>query len=176
MFRSKPLRAWCVSAALACSLAPGAVRAEVSCPAPTATTDPSPIVVVAPKASLSVRVANTAVTREYGLMCVRSLAPRSGMIFVFSDGDQRRSFWMKNTLIPLDMVFVRKGGRVDSVSSNVPATTVATNELDIPWRYGVGTYVIELAAGEATRDGIVAGSHLDVSHVGSSKDPPIIQR
>jgi uncharacterized membrane protein (UPF0127 family) len=77
---------------------------------------------------------------------------------------------MKNTLIPLDMVFVRKNGRVDTVAANVPSTTPATTDLDIPWRYGIGTYVIELAAGEAARDGIVRGARLDVSRVGPSKD------
>jgi len=150
--------------------APVAARAATPCPAPSATPDPVPVHVVAPKATLTVRVANSYATREYGLMCVTSLAPHSGMIFVFSPPDRRQSFWMKNTLIPLDMVFVRKNGTVDSVAANVPSTTPDTADLDIPWRYGTGSYVIELAAGEAAKDGIAAGAHLDVSRVGKSKD------
>ncbi len=144
--------------------------AQTACPTPSATTNPQPVAVQAPKATLSLRVADTVETREYGLMCVRELAPDAGMIFVFGDGDQRRSFWMKNTLISLDMVFVRKNGRVDSVAANVPAQTVNTPELALPWRYGVGTYVIELAGGEAAKAGIAAGAHLDVSHVGPAKN------
>jgi uncharacterized membrane protein (UPF0127 family) len=161
-----------VAALALAAAAPVAAGAQTpaACPTPSATTNPVPVAVVAPKATLSVRVADTGATREYGLMCVRSLAPHTGMIFVFGDGDLRRSFWMKNTLVPLDMVFVRKGGRVSSVAADVPATTPATADLDIPWRYGTGTYVIELAAGEAAQDGIVAGAQLDVSRVGKSKD------
>jgi uncharacterized membrane protein (UPF0127 family) len=165
MIRTALLAAFLIAAAT-----PAAFADDATCPAPTATTNPQPITITAPKAALAVRVANTYATREYGLMCITSLAPHTGMVFVFSDGDLRRSFWMKNTLIPLDMVFVRKNGRVDTVAANVPSTTPATTDLDIPWRYGIGTYVIELAAGEAARDGIVRGAHLDVSRVGPSKD------
>ena len=73
------------------------------------------------------------------------------MIFVFTDGDNFRDFWMKNTLIPLDMVFVSKNGRVNDLRANVPATNVDTPDDKIPHRDGTGTYVIELAAGEAAR-------------------------
>ena len=155
---------------LALGSAPIAVRAATACPTPTATTNPQPVMVAAPKATLSLRVANTWGTREYGLMCVRQLGANEGMIFVFSTGDQRQSFWMKNTLIPLDMVFVRKNGRVDSIAANVPSTTPDTTDLDIPWRYGTGAYVIELAAGEAARAGIVPGTHLDLTPAGKAKD------
>ena len=156
--------------ALTFALAPAGARAAATCPAPAATTDPQPVMIAAPRATLALRVANTWPTKEYGLMCVTELAPHSGMIFVFSGGDRRQSFWMKDTLIPLDMVFVRGGGRVDSVAANVPSTTPDTADLDIPWRYGTGSYVIELAAGEAARAGIVAGTRLDLARVGKARE------
>jgi len=56
-------------------------------------------------------------------MCVRALPARTGMIFVFNDGDNYRDFWMKNTLIPLDMVWASKNGRVNDVRANVPQRT-----------------------------------------------------
>lgn len=123
----------------------------------------TPVHVRAPNEVLSLRIADTPSKREFGLMCVRSLAPHTGMVFVFADGDNYRDFWMKNTLIPLDMVFVAKNGRVNDVSANVPSTTVDTPDDKIPHRAGTGDYVIELAAGEAARAGIKPGTMLDVS-------------
>jgi uncharacterized membrane protein (UPF0127 family) len=77
---------------------------------------------------------------------------------------------MKNTLIPLDMIWVLKNGRVDTVHANVPSTTVDTPDEKIPTRTGTGSYVIELAAGEAAKAGIKPGAMLDVSSVPPSKD------
>jgi hypothetical protein len=120
--------------------------------------------------TLNLRVADTYAKREYGLMCVRSLDPASGMIFVFTDGNQHRDFWMKNTLIPLDMLFVAKDGRVTSIAANVPATTVTTADEKIPRRAGTGTYVIELGAGDAAREHIAPGMRLDVSRITPAKE------
>jgi uncharacterized membrane protein (UPF0127 family) len=131
---------------------------------------PVPVHVKAPSETLELRVADTTSKREYGLMCVRMLPARTGMIFVFSDGDNFRDFWMKNTLIPLDMVFVSKSGLVNDVRPNVPATKVDTPDDKIPHRDGTGSYVIELAAGEAARAGISKGTLLDVSAVTPGKD------
>jgi len=129
------------------------------------TAGPTPVRVRTPAEVLDLRVADTPSKREYGLMCVRALPPRTGMIFVFPDGDNFRDFWMKNTLIPLDMVFVSKDGKVNTVRANVPATRVDTPDDKIPHRDGTGTFVIELAAGEAARAGIKRGTVLDISSV-----------
>jgi uncharacterized protein len=129
-----------------------------------------PVHVRAPAEVLELRVADTVSKRQYGLMCVRALPARTGMIFVFPDGDNFRDFWMKNTLIPLDMVFVSKNGLVNDVRANVPATKVDTPDERIPHRDGTGSYVIELAAGEAARAGITKGAMLDVSAVGTGKE------
>ena len=96
--------------------------------------------------------------------------PQTGMIFVFRGGDYEHDFWMKNTLIPLDMVWVLADGVVTTVAAHVPATTVDTHDAKIQHRSGKGSYVIELAAGEAARDGIKPGVRLDLSKVGSAKD------
>ena len=117
-----------LAAALALMLLPAGVVAQPT-PAGCVTSQTAsavPVRVRAPAETLDLRVADTPSKREHGLMCVRSLPPRTGMIFVFGDGDNYRDFWMKNTLIPLDMVFVSKNGRVNEVRANVPATTVDT--------------------------------------------------
>jgi uncharacterized membrane protein (UPF0127 family) len=161
-----------MAAGLAFALAPGAAGAQAT---PAAcktgqTANPVPIHVRAPDEMLDLRIADTVEKREYGLMCVRSLPARGGMIFIFNDGDNYRDFWMKNTLIPLDMVWVSKSGRVNDVRANVPSTNVDTPDERIPHRSGTGSYVIELAAGEAARAGIKPGTLLDVSAVPAGKD------
>ncbi|GAC1301387.1 MAG: hypothetical protein NVSMB19_09440 [Vulcanimicrobiaceae bacterium] len=115
--------------------------------------------VAAPAARLHLAVADDERTRETGLMCVTRLRGQRGMIFVFPR-DDTWEFWMKNTLVPLDMVWVDAGGEVTAVAAGVPAATVTTRDAALPRRRGRGTYVIELGANEAAADGIRIGTHL----------------
>jgi uncharacterized membrane protein (UPF0127 family) len=114
------------------------------------------ITLAAPAEKLTLAVAATESDRELGLMCVTSLAPHHGMIFVFPSAAQQ-GFWMKLTLIPLDMVWLAPDGTVTSVAANVPASTLDTSEKSVARRYGQGQYVVELRAGEAQSDGIKKG-------------------
>ncbi len=121
-----------------------------------------PLVLVdgtAPRATLRLAVADDVVSREYGLMCVLRLRPQHGMIFVFSR-ESDWEFWMKNTLVPLDMIWVRSDGTVTTVAADVPASTRTAPSATLARRRGRGLYVIELRANEAAADGIVVGSHL----------------
>ncbi len=114
------------------------------------------VVIVTPSESLTVAVANSYPLREHGLMFRTALEPHTGMLFVFPS-ENVVEFWMKNTLIPLDMVFVDRNGVVTTVAANVPATTPATLERDIPRRSGRAKFVLELRAGEAAGDGLKPG-------------------
>jgi uncharacterized membrane protein (UPF0127 family) len=116
----------------------------------------------APSAPLKLAVAGDETSREFGLMCVVRLQRHVGMLFVF-DKDSKQEFWMKNTLIPLDMVWVRADGTVDTVAPNVPKSTRETPDDVVARRGGFGKYVIELGAGEAAADGITVGSTLNVA-------------
>lgn len=119
-----------------------------------------PVVAVqAPKAELHLQLAVTEPQRERGLMDVKHLAPHTGMIFVF-DADAPVAFWMKDTLIPLDMVFVGADGTVRKVFANVPVVPPALPDDKIPLEEGTAKYVIELPAGEAASDGLRAGTRL----------------
>jgi hypothetical protein len=114
----------------------------------------------APRGPIALVVVNDEAARERGLMCVVLVPARRGMLFVFPPPDAQQGFWMKNTLVPLDMVFVRGDGTVSSIAANVPATPSGTPDDKVARAGGLGRYVIELAAGEAARLGIVAGTKL----------------
>lgn len=122
------------------------------------------ITVHAPRHDLVLEVARTEAQREHGLMDRKTLAPQTGMLFVF-DGDQPVAFWMKDTLVPLDMVFVAADGRVRRVFANVPVVAPSLADDRIPRESATAQYVIELPAGEAATDGIAAGVRLDVHGV-----------
>ena len=66
---------------------------------------------------VDVEVANTLAEQEYGLMNRTSLGQYDGMLFVFAS-DRELSFWMKDTLIPLDMVFVNRSGTIVDINKN----------------------------------------------------------
>jgi len=92
--------------------------------------------------------------RARGLMHVRSLPQTTGMLFVYEHASIR-SMWMKNTYIPLDIVFARADGTVASVVRNtepLSLRSIASNE--------PVTFVLELNAGAAARLFIDRGSRL----------------
>ncbi len=126
---------------------------------------PMPVVVVhAPNADLHLEVAVTSAQQERGLMGRTAIAPHAGMLFVF-DTDERVEFWMKNTLVPLDMIFVGADGKVRTVFRNVATAPPALPDADIPREGATAKYVIELGANEADRDGIRAGVRLAIPNV-----------
>jgi uncharacterized membrane protein (UPF0127 family) len=122
------------------------------------------VVVHAPKADLTLEVARTAAQREHGLMNRTELAPHTGMIFVF-ERDAFVDFWMKNTLLPLDMIFIAADGTVRRVYANVPVLHPQPSDDRIPVEGAAARYVIELRAGEAAKDGISDGVKLDLHDV-----------
>jgi uncharacterized protein len=122
------------------------------------------IPVRAPHADLTLEVAATPAQRQHGLMYRTAVPPHTGMIFVF-DRDDTVAFWMKNTLVPLDMIFVAADGTVRRVFANVPVLKGNPADGYIPLEAARAKYVIELRAGEAASDGIAAGVKLDLHGV-----------
>jgi uncharacterized membrane protein (UPF0127 family) len=101
-----------------------------------------------------VEVADTDAAREYGLMYRKSLAPNRGMLFDFKS-PQPVAFWMKNTLIPLDMLFIASDGRVISIARN--ATPMS--ETPIP-SGGDVLGVLEIRGGRAAEIGVEPGDRV----------------
>lgn len=124
------------------------------------------VVVHAPRADLTLEVASTDVERARGLMNRTSVPEHTGMLFVFQ-GDDPVDFWMKDTLVPLDMIFVAADGTVRRVYADVPVLDASVDDGAIPRESGRAKYVIELRAGEAANDGIASGVRLDLHSVPS---------
>jgi uncharacterized membrane protein (UPF0127 family) len=102
----------------------------------------------------TVEVARTPEEQAHGLMDRQSLAPDRGMIFPYEPA-QPVGFWMKNTLIPLDMIFVAPGGRILRIEANtVPLS------LDPVGSGDAVEAVLEIAGGRSAELGIAAGDQI----------------
>ena len=100
--------------------------------------------------------------QERGLMFRESLPPLSGMLFVF-DAPAPHHFWMKNTMIPLDMIWMDEAGKIIFVSPDTPpckADPCATYGPDAPAKQ-----VLEIAGGKAKAEGVSAGAVLKIEGV-----------
>ncbi len=102
----------------------------------------------------SVEIADTEAERSRGLMDREEMPSASGMLFVY-DQPTRAVFWMKNTLLPLDMVFVDASGLVTKVHSDA----IPNDETPIDGGEGV-SFVLEINGGMAKRMGISAGNQM----------------
>ena len=105
-------------------------------------------------ARFAVEVADDGAERAQGLMFREHMATSAGMLFVY-DKPQRAMFWMKNTVIPLDMVFADPSG----VVTTVHADAVPGDETPIDGGDGV-QLILEINGGLAARMGIVPGAEL----------------
>ena len=105
-------------------------------------------------ARFRVEIADDESERARGLMYRENLPAAAGMLFVY-DRAQPVSFWMKNTLIPLDMLFIGPDGRVRKVQENA----VPRDETPIPGGADI-RYVLEIGGGLAARLGIGPGAEL----------------
>jgi len=105
--------------------------------------------------TFKVETALTEAERAKGLMHRRSLDAQSGMLFVYSY-EQRLSFWMKNTLIPLDIAFIAGDGSILNIESMEPLdeSTVSSN--------GKAMYALEMNRGFFTKYNIKAGDKIQI--------------
>jgi uncharacterized protein len=142
---------------LTCAEQPGPPPAAGTTSAATA--QPNPIT-NAPKVhfpngySVTVEIAADPELRAQGLMYRDHLRPASGMLFLF-DRDDEYGFWMKNTRIPLSMIWIDSEKKIVHIKDNVPPCYI---EQCPSYQPAVkARYVLELAAGEAERRGIKVG-------------------
>ena len=106
----------------------------------------------------TVEVARSPQEQSQGLMYRQSLAPDRGMIFPY-DPPQPVGFWMKNTLIPLDMIFIRPDGTIASIAANTVPLSLESVQSAEPV-----VAVLEIAGGRSAELGIKAGDTVDWQH------------
>ena len=117
--------------------------------------------------TMKVEVAQTPDERTQGLMNRKELKPGEGMLFVFPE-PQSLSFWMKNTLIPLDILFFDTEGHFINATQMQPCTQ------DPCPRYSaeaLGQYVIEVGKGFRIKNGIGVGWKLDLKEIAAFAKP-----
>ena len=105
---------------------------------------------------VTVEVADTDEKRSQGLMYRKHLEMGHGMLFVFPESSIQR-FWMKNTYIPLDMIFVNEEYTVVGVLPDVESMTLAARSVDLPAKY-----VVEVPAGFSKTNQIDRGVHVGI--------------
>ncbi|MCY4334080.1 MAG: DUF192 domain-containing protein [Litoreibacter sp.] len=115
------------------------------------------------KARFKVEIADDAAERAQGLMHRESMPRMSGMLFIY-EAPQPLAFWMRNTLIPLDMIFLDETGTVAHIHENA----VPLDETPISGGPGPLLSVLEINGGMASRLGISIGSQL--RHPGLPQD------
>lgn len=155
--------------ASACGAAAGG-GSNATAPTPTA----PPAAAAGPRAGMPsgavyrLELALTPEQQALGLMYRESLPDNAGMLFVF-DASEPHHFWMKNTMIPLDMIWMDESGKVVYVSANTPpckAEPCATYGPDGPARQ-----VLEIAGGMAAKENVTVGSTIKLLDTPRSGSP-----
>lgn len=110
--------------------------------------------------TFKIELADTPDTRARGLMFRQELAPDAGMLFDFQD-ERRVAFWMRNTFIPLDMIFIADDGTVKTVHVNArpqDPTSIPSNALV--------RFVLEIPGGRSVEIGLKPGDRMDHPRIG----------
>lgn len=136
-----------------------ALLLALCCQACVASREAGSVTVILRGHRFTTELATDEASREHGLMMRTTLAADHGMLFVFPD-TAPRGFWMKNTLIPLDILYFDAGRRMVSAQLDVPPCRA--DPCPIYPSTGPARYVLELSAGTAKRIGVRAGDTLAI--------------
>lgn len=137
---------------------------QPSTPAASAEAATGPRVIFPDGFVVRVEIAADDHTRAEGLMWRDQLRPGTGMLFLYSE-DGEYSFWMKNTKIPLDMVWIDSNYRVAAVKFHVPPCVIENCPSYSP--NASSRYILEVAGGVAEAHGIKVGDQLRFEELGN---------
>jgi uncharacterized protein len=157
------LLALCCALAVSCTIPATGSKSVAGCPA-GAQKDASPAgldqvtLCVSSKAAtrgFTVEIARTSAEQARGMMFRTALADDAGMLFPFPE-PRVASFWMRNTVIPLDIIFVRADGTIESIAENtIPYSTIPVESGEPV------SAVLELRGGLTAELGITAGDRVN---------------
>ncbi len=102
-------------------------------------------------ASFRLELAETAAETAQGMMYRRSVPEGTGMLFIMAE-ERPQSFWMRNTYVPLDIIYLKADGAVVSIQANAQPM----NDMPLPSE-GPAKYVLEIAGGGSAQYGIKPG-------------------
>jgi uncharacterized protein len=128
--------------------------------------DPDPLIVETGQGqrSFTIEIADDPVERERGLMFREHMGDTHGMLFVFQD-QQDVGFWMENTPMPLDLLFIAQDGTIKAIKQGEPLSQALISP-GVPVRF-----VLELKAGIAARNDIVDGDKARHPAIGQAPGP-----
>lgn len=118
----------------------------------------------------SVEVANDNATRAQGLMFRDQMPDDHGMLFIFQN-ERPRSFWMKNTRIPLDIIYLDREFKVVSISADTPPCRSRSGRCPSYPSEGPAQYVLEINGGLAAELGLEPGYRIEVGNVDQLEAP-----
>lgn len=144
-------------ASLACARTPAAAPAAAGGTPSPASAAAGPSVIFPDGFAVRVEIANDAELRAQGLMHRDQLRPGTGMLFLFTE-DGEYPFWMKNTMIALDMIWIDAQKKIVHVEHDVPPCQVADCPSYAP--HALSRYVLEVPGGVAGEHGLRDGDVL----------------
>ena len=108
---------------------------------------------------VAVELARTDPERERGLMYRQELAPDTGMLFLFEESAPH-VFWMKNTLLSLDMIFIAEDGRIAGIVARAVPGDLSPRSAG-----GMSRYVLEVVGGWAEAHGVAPGDRVHFENI-----------
>ena len=115
------------------------------------------------KLSLNIKIADNDSARMKGLMFVKNLPENEGMLFIMED-EAQVNMWMKNTYIPLDMIFINSNKEIVSMAENTKplSTEIISSKNKVK-------YVLEINGGLAKKSGLKIGDKINYQEVYEEK-------
>ncbi|MBI4249473.1 MAG: DUF192 domain-containing protein, partial [Elusimicrobia bacterium] len=117
--------------------------------------------------TLVAEIAATGAEQAKGLMFRKRLGPRQGMLFPFRDA-RVWQFWMKDTWLDLDIVYIGDDKKISRIFSGVPRSYADTPEEKVAKVSARGRYVLELSSGTVARMGLKTGDALEFDLLGQT--------